>query len=170
MTSKFGLSGVHGPNATGPDGDTWIYGADLVVKWRPTNDNRGWPFVLWESEIFQRDYHADAFASDAIGIAEDTLHDWGIYTQCLYGFHPRWAAGLRFEYATGSGDSLDGRNSDPFRDDGYRVSLLCVWRVSEFARFRLQYNFDQAEHLEEDAHSVWLGIEFLYRVHAAHKY
>ena len=177
--AKLGISGVFGPNASGPDGDTRIYGADLKVRWRPTNNFRGWPFVLWQSEIMQRDYTADRLFDDsdpgnAIDLPRETLRDWGLYTQALYGFSYGWAAGLRYEYASGSEASVltfNGRDGDPFRDDRHRISPLLVWHPSEFSRLRLQYNYDRAEHLEhKDGHSVWLGVEFLYGAHPAHKY
>jgi hypothetical protein len=179
VTTKLGVSGLYGPNATGPDGDTWIYGADLKLRWRPANHFRGWPFVLWQSEAMKRDYKADAFFDDSdpdniIHLPKQTLRDWGFYTQLLYGFTYGWAAGLRYEYASGSGESVlafDGRKNDPFRDDRHRVSPLLVWQPSEFSRIRLQYNYDRADHLANtDAHSVWLGVEFLYGKHPVHKY
>jgi len=179
LTTKAGVSGLFGPNATGPDGHTYIYGADLKLTWRPTNNFRGWPFVLWQSEAMKRDYRADRFFDDSdpeniIDLPRATLRDYGFYTQALYGFTYGWAAGLRYEYATGSGESVltyDGRRNDPFRDDRHRVSPLLVWHPSEFSRIRLQYNYDRADHLERsDAHSVWLGVEFLYGAHPAHKY
>jgi hypothetical protein len=174
--AKLGVSAVFGPNASGPDGRTTIYGGDLKVRWRPANHFRGWPFLLWESEIMQRNYKADNVdgidANDnPFSLPRQTLYDWGLYTQALYGFQYRWAAGLRFEYARGSGASVQGRDSDPFRDTRYRVSPLLVWHPSEFSRLRLQYNYDRADHLEQrDAHTVWLGIEFLYGAHPAHTY
>jgi hypothetical protein len=64
-----------------------------------------------------------------------------------------------------------GRDADPFRDDRYRVSPLLVWYASEFARLRLQYNYDRADHLTNDrAHSVWLVLEALIGTHPAHKF
>lgn len=176
ITAKVGLSGLHGPNATGDDGETAIYGADLVVKWRPGYRERGWPFLIWESEAMRRDYKAASYfdysdPSNVIDLKEEALKDWGIYTQILYGFTPGWAAGLRYEYAAGSGDSVDGRDSDPFRDDRTRVSPLLTWMPSEFSRFRVQYNYDRAEYLsDKEAHSVWLGVEFMYGAHAVHKF
>lgn len=163
VTSKLGVSALFGPNATGPDGRTIIYGADLKLTWRPVRHFRGWPFVRWQSEFLQRDYRVDG---------ADTLHDWGLYTQLLYGFVHRWAAGLRFEYATGSGTSIVDRATDPFRDKRYRVSPLLAWYVSEFARIRLQYNFDDAQHLDGDgrAHTVWLVFDGLFGAHPAHTY
>ena len=170
--AKLGFSGGFGPNATGPDGYTEIYGTDLKVRWRPTDNFRGWPFFLWQSEVMARDYTADS--NPAFDLPRETLHDWGLYTQALYGFYYGWAAGLRYEYASGSGESVGpyaGREADPFRDDRHRISPLLVWQPSEFSRIRLQYNYDRADHLEhKDANSVWLGVEFLYGAHPAHKY
>jgi hypothetical protein len=174
--AQLGGSAVFGPNASGPDGRTTIYGGDLKVRWRPGDHFRGWPFLLWESEIIRRDYKADSFdGSDPTGnpltLPAQTLHDWGVYTQLLYGFSYGWAAGVRVEYASGSGASVGGRAADPFRNDRYRVSPLLVWHPSEFSRLRLQYNYDRADHLtQRDAHTVWLGLEFLYGAHPAHKY
>lgn len=175
VTSKLGFSALFGPNATGPDGRTLIYGADLKVVWRPVRNFRGWPFLRWQTEFVQRDYTADAFAGEidgeAVTLARETLRDWGVYSQGLYGFAYRWAAGFRFEYASGSGASIDGRDADPFRSDRLRLSPLLIWYASEFARIRLQYNRDRADHLSDNgAHSVWLGFEILIGAHPAHKF
>ena len=186
VSGQLGVSGLLGPNATGPDGRTVIYGADLVLKWKPLATDRGWPFVVFESEIMARHYKADSFfgcpveeqeeedCDDPLALSGDTLHDWGGYAQLLYGFRRGWAAGLRYEYATGSGDSVelfDGRSGDPFRDDRHRISPLLVWYPSEFSRVRFQYNYDRAEFLDEDdAHSFWVGLEFLFGSHPAHRF
>ena len=181
-TTKFGFSGLLGPNNTGPGGSTRIYGADLKVKWRPAVNEGGWPFLMWQSEIMARDYRTDGFFSDAGGTVIDlpatTLHDWGFYTQLLYGFHRDWAAGLRLEYVSGdkasvisSGDTLVfNREEDPYRDNRIRISPLLSWYLSEFSRFRLQFNYDHADHLDHDAYSAWIGAEFLIGSHPAHKY
>jgi hypothetical protein len=177
LTGQVGLSATFGPNATGPDGWTRIYGTDLKLRWRPETSFRGWPFVVWETEVMGRQYLAASFVDDSdpdnpVALPQATLGDWGLYTQVMYGFRYRWAAGLRFEYATGYGESVpDGREADPFRDDRYRISPLLLWQPSEFSRFRLQYNYDHADHLARgSAHSVWVGAEFLYGAHPAHKY
>jgi hypothetical protein len=178
-TWLFGLSGAFGPNATGPDGNTQVYGADLTMKWKPAQNERGWPFVTWETEAITSPYRADNFVDpgDDFRLAGDDLTDWGFYTQVLWGFKPRWAGGLRYEYVNGSGDSLDedlapiSHNDDPFRDDRHRIAPLLAWYPTEFSRFRLQYNYDHAAHLAgRDAHSFWLGMEWLYGAHAAHKF
>jgi outer membrane receptor protein involved in Fe transport len=125
----------------------------------------------------RRDFTADRFLDDSnpeeiITLPRRTLHDWGLYTQLLYGFRYGWAAGVRYEFAGGSGASIGGRKDDPFRADRHRVSPLLLWQPSEFTRIRLQYNFDHADHLDGDeiANAVWLGFEWLYGAHPAHEY
>lgn len=177
LTGVVGFSGLYGPNATGPHGDTWIYGMDMKWRWRPLNHFRGYPFLQWQTEIMQRDFTADRFVKSAspdatVTVPGRTLHDWGLYTQLLYGFSYGWATGLRYEYVGGSGQSVGGRKHDPFRADRHRVSPLLAWHPTEYSRIRLQYNFDYAKHLTggKDAHSLWLGFEIMYGAHAAHVY
>jgi hypothetical protein len=188
LSGQLGLSGLRGPNASGSDGRTRIYGADLVVKWRPLRTDRGWPFLVFESELLRRSYRADAFfgcpgddptaCGTPLFVPEDTLRDWGLYTQLLWGFRRNWAMGVRYEYATGDGMSFNietgrfvSQQQDPFRDDRHRVSPLLVWHPSEFSRLRMQYNYDRADHVDgKDAHSFWAGIEFLFGAHPAHSY
>jgi hypothetical protein len=182
-SSQVGVSGVLGPNATGSSGRTAIYGLDGVLKWRPLSTDRGWPFVILEGEVLRRDYKADSFfgcpldepdCDDPFSLSSKTLRDWGTYAQVLWGFRRGFAAGLRYEYASGSGASVGGfgsRREDPFRDDRHRVSPLLTWYPSEFSRVRLQYNFDRADFLEKSrAHSVWLGLEFFFGSHPAHRF
>ncbi len=65
LTSETGLvlgtNFLHGPNSTGGDGQTWIYGADFKLRWRPHNNFRGWPFFLWQTEVHKRDYTASYY-------------------------------------------------------------------------------------------------------------
>ncbi len=185
-STQLGVSGLLGPNATGGDANTWIGGADVVFKWRPLKTDRGWPFLKLEGEFLYRGYEADGFfgcletrdeeegCDDPVAIGGDTLSDWGLYAQMLWGFRRNWSTGIRYEYGTGSGASIlryQGRSEDPFRDNRHRVSPLLVFQPSEFSRLRLQYNYDKADFLRDgDAHSVWAGVEFLFGSHPAHRY
>lgn len=181
VSTQAGASALYGPNRTGSRGDTWIYGADWVVKWRPTTHRRGWPHVIWQSEVMARDFRADRYShvhddGSVETLSGDRLHDWGLYSQVLYGFLENWDVGARYEFATGSGSSLEdlapvGRRGDTLRNDRQRYSLLLMYRPTEFTRLRLQYNYDQADHLDGgDDHSVWLGFEVLIGSHPAHGY
>jgi hypothetical protein len=116
--------------------------------------------------------------------APDRLSDRGVVLQAVWGFHPGWTVGLRYERVTASGDSLlettddtSGdtfqsldRNSDPMRDDRTRWTPLIGYAPSEFAHFKLQYDYDRADHLDRPVHSVWLGMEFLIGTHPAHTF
>lgn len=183
VTWQLGASALLGPNATGPEGDTQIFGVDLSRRRTPCEDEHDWPVSLWTSEFMIRRYAAERY-SEPRGVAPpghailpaETLWDWGFYTQVLRGFRPRWAWGIRYEYVSGSGDSLDAdlrpidRNQDPFRDNRHRLSPLLAYSPSEFSRFRFQYNFDYAWHLpSKNAHSFWLGAEFILGAHPAHR-
>jgi hypothetical protein len=186
LATKLGVSALFGPNASGSDGRTTITGMDVKMTWRPANNFRGWPFLKWQTEWIWRHYQADNFVAaegeehdeeeeETHGhesLASDILNDWGLYSQLLYGFRYRWAAGLRFEYADASGpDAETPRDQDPFRDQRFRLSPLLAFQPTEFSRLRLQYNYDWAEHLDgHDAHSVWLGLEVLLGAHPAHQY
>ncbi|MEW6774660.1 MAG: TonB-dependent receptor [Bdellovibrionota bacterium] len=180
VSVQLGLSGLAGPNGTSENTRTWIYGADLVLKWRP-GGAKGWPFFILEGEFAGRSYESAAVASPVV--PEETLHDYGFYAQGLWGFHTGWAAGFRYEYATGKEEGVDTlggtvvpRSEDPFRDNRHRLSPILVWHPSEFLRLRLQYNFDRAAHLAlsapsgKNAHSVWTGVEFLIGSHPPHQY
>lgn len=184
-STQVGVSYLHGPNATGSDGRTRILGVDGVLKWRPLVSDRGWPFLKLEGELLRRHYHADSFSGCAgepddgagcepLSLSSRTLRDWGGYLQVLWGFRRPWAAGIRYEYASGSGESVgvfEGRSSDPFRDDRQRITPLLVFHPSEFSRVRLQYSYDRTDFSEREAnHTVWLGLEFGLGPHAAHAY
>ena len=172
LTTKLGLNVLYGPNSTGDDAETLIYGADLKMTWRPATSFRGYPFLTWQTEIMKRDFDIDknnpAFEP---GVTSDQLEDYGLYSYLLYGFKHGWAAGLRGEVVSGSGTG-EGNRADNFsRDDRFRISPMLVWQTSEFSRFRLQYNYDNADHLpDDDAHTVWLGAEVSFGAHPAHKY
>lgn len=164
-TSQLGFSGLLGPNASGPDADTQVWGVDGMAKWRPSRHRAGWPFVKLEGEWLYRRYQTDEQANDV-----GTLRDWGGYAQVEWGFRERWSLGLRGEYASGSGDGKLARSDDPHRQDRLRVSTLLSLYRSEFARWRLQYSYDRQRFLDEDdAHSLWLVLEFALGAHPAHR-
>ncbi|HYE06089.1 MAG TPA: TonB-dependent receptor [Planctomycetota bacterium] len=186
VTTKGGVSALYGPNRSGRDGETLIYGADVAVKWTAPDAIQGYPFVLIEAEAMKRDYDAaegefdpdDAVPGDEVALPGDRLEDWGFYAQGLWGFTRGWAAGLRYDYAAADGDSFSVDDAafvdaadDEARNDRHRLSPLVIWNPSHFARIRLQYNYDRADHLVDDeAHSVWLGCEFLIGAHPAHRF
>ncbi|MBI1925329.1 zinc-regulated TonB-dependent outer membrane receptor [Candidatus Poribacteria bacterium] len=166
MTMVWGGSALFGPNASGEETRTTILGTDLYFKWRPLSTVRGWPFITWQSEVMWRNYEAGSFIhADGDMIPQEDLKDWGFYSQLLYGFRPRWVAGIRGEYATGE-DS-----TDPMQDRRYRLSANLTFYPSEFSKWRLQYNYDVSESKDDKPiHAVFLEWEFLMGAHGAHQF
>lgn len=195
---KLGTSAATGPNAGGETTRSTVWGADLAAKWTPSGGERGWPFVLAEAEYLERRYGVEAVSAigsgldGTLGTGDDltseapggTLVDRGLVVQTIWGFHPGWSVGLRYEFATGSGESIRldqdagggteivaiGRGADPARCNRQRWSPLLAWQPSEFTHFRLQYDHDRSDALDHPAHSVWLGAEFLIGAHPAHTF
>ena len=165
QTLVLGLTAGFGPNDTGGDRNTQIYGADVYWKWKPANAESGFPFVSWQTEVLYQRFEAGA--DPAAGLAGETLRDWGFYSQVLWGFKKRWVAGLRGEYANGNEGAFDP--GDVFRGERTRVSPDLTFYPSEFSKIRLQYNYDQGE-LFGTEHSVWMQVEFLLGAHGAHKF
>jgi hypothetical protein len=182
VETKLGLSWMGGPNATGVGERSDLIGADLVSGFKPMHG----PFSAIKASFEAIYRRAGAPESEELGadgavgggddftVAADTLTDWGLYAQVELGMGEHWGVGLRGEYATASGDSVetDGvidHDDDAMRDTRIRVSPVLTYRPSEFSRLRLQYDYDRAEHLEDGtAHSVWLGLDVLIGAHPAH--
>ncbi|MSU70547.1 MAG: hypothetical protein EXS39_07200 [Opitutaceae bacterium] len=162
-----GLSGAFGPNNTDPHSRTEVYGADFFWKWKPPTAAQGFPFVTWQTEALVRRFGAAADPLAPVPLRAETLRDSGVYSQLVYGFLPRWNAGVRADYVTGNAAAFDA--SDPFRGERYRFSPELTFLPSEFSKIRLQYNHDHGD-LFGTAHSIWMQLEFGLGAHTAHKY
>lgn len=161
------VSFARGPNATGPDAETSLAGFDFYGKWKPVANDHGWPFASLQLEAMERRYDAAAQAlDDGSLLPAERLIDRGAYLQGLWGFRRRWVAGLRFDWADGRGDTAD----DPLRDLRRRWATNLTFYPSEFSKLRLQYNRDEAEHLDDIVSSLLLQFEFLYGAHGGHKF
>ena len=211
QTLLVGGSGAFGPNNSGASGDTdtRLYGADVTWKWQPRDHQGGFPFVSMQSEFLVRNYQAGFFDWDEDGnggdgdadgfvdegiltdpltglpavLTPETLTDYGLYSQLLYGFKRGWVAGLRGDYlwarrgqyemrglglADGAG-GIDPVGIDLERGSRWRISPNLTWYPTEFSKIRLQYNYDNRDQIGVD-HSLWLQFEMALGAHAAHKF
>ena len=165
LSMNVGFSGLIGPNTSGRSTETTIVGTDVYLKWQPAYVQRGFPFVSWHTEVLQRHYEA----GDSADPTQETLKDWGLFSQVLWGLRPGWVAGLRAEFAEADGGV--STDDDPFRDRRKRLSPNLTWYPSEYSKLRLQYNRDWAEHLDGgNADSLFLQMEFSLGSHAAHTF
>jgi hypothetical protein len=190
QTLVAGASAAFGPNGTGSEADTQIYGVDLFWKWKSPQQHGGFPFVSWQTEAMLRRFQAGAFNGDVNGngivdtgdqdlngdgipdvLPRETLTDYGVYSQIAWGFRKGWVTALRGDYVFpdqhAAYESIVG--SDPERASRWRISPNLTYYPSEFSKIRLQYNFDHRNGIGDD-HSVWMQFEFLLGAHAAHKF
>jgi len=170
LTLLAGASAAVGPNASGVDTATQIYGVDAYLKWKSANHQSGFPFVAWQTEAMLRRYEAGAYdGSDPAQpepLPAEALTDYGFYAQLTYGFRRGWVVGLRGDWVSGESGAFA---PDPSRDPRWRISPNLTWFPTEFSKLRLQYNLDDREEEGMD-HSVWLQMEFTLGAHAAHKF
>ena len=165
-----GVSGAFGSNETGANSRTQIYGADLLYKWKSSHAEGGFPFVKWQTEFMYRRFQAGHGADDSFPVAE-TFHDWGLYSQVLWGFKKGWVAGIRGDYV----DMQDSRLTDDLdRQSRWRLSANLTWYPTEFSKIRLQYNQDFLEEnfflSARQVESIFLQWEFILGSHGAHKF
>ncbi|MEO8201812.1 MAG: hypothetical protein ABI679_14880, partial [Gemmatimonadota bacterium] len=168
QTLLVGASAAFGPNNSGPDARTRIFGADLYWKWKSATAMAGFPFFSLQTEVLVRRYAAgrrESADDPTVTLPAERLKDWGTYAQLLWGIKPRWVAGLRGEVADGDSAAF----VSDLRARRYRVSPNVTWYPSEFSKVRLQYNYDDRQGIGTD-HSLWLQVEFILGAHAAHKF
>ena len=88
-----------------------------------------------------RRFEAGRGIDQSFPVAE-TFHDWGMYSQVLWGFKKGWVAGVRGDYL----HMQDSRfTDDDDRQSRSRVSANLTWYPTEFSKIRLQYNHDFLE-------------------------
>ena len=170
--TQFGLSAMTGPNSTGPDANTTLLGADLVLRWTSPKQRQGYPYFRLEAEAIQRSFEAASGVQNGLSYTAEDLDDWAWLVQGVYGFYHRWSAGLRMEQTGGAGASFAQlRSADPSRSDRTRISPILTFKPSEFSKASLQYNHDRADHLTDKTQSsVWLSVEVLLGSHPAHNF
>ena len=170
QTVLAGVSGAFGSNETGATSRTQIYGGDLLYKWKSPRAEGGFPFVKWQSEVMYRRFEAGRGIDESFPVAE-TFHDWGMYSQVLWGFKKGWVAGVRGDYLQNQDSKY---TNDPSRQDRSRVSGQITWYPTEFSKLRLQYNHDFIDESEffagRDVDSLFLQFEFILGAHGAHKF
>lgn len=170
QTVLAGVSGAFGSNETGANSRTQIYGADLLYKWKSSHAEGGFPFVKWQTEFMYRRFQAGHGADDSFPVAE-TFHDWGLYSQVLWGFKKGWIAGIRGDYVHMQ-DSMFTDDLD--RQSRWRLSANLTWYPTEFSKIRLQYNQDFLQEnfflSAREVESVFLQWEFILGSHGAHKF
>ncbi|MCF6150250.1 MAG: hypothetical protein E3K37_16545 [Candidatus Kuenenia sp.] len=182
QTLMLGSSASFGPNSTGGDQDTIIYGIDMFWKWKSKTAEAGFPFVTWQTEVMGRRFEAGE--EEEHGLSNDVFHNWGAYSQINWGFKKRWVAGFRADYVDGleevfveehEEEGHEEEEGNHHHGDGLgfervRLSPNITFFPTEFSKIRLQYNYDNILGDDRTEHSVFLQFEFLLGSHGAHKF
>ena len=157
-----GLSANFGPNSTGRDNRTDIYGADLYLKYRPLSAPEP-PTVSLHTEWFYRRRQ----------VPEALLQDYGQFTELMWHFSLRWAAAGRYEFGSAAYDTSGTVALDPldpqWLQTRQRASASLSFYPTEFSRFRLQESRDMPGYRD----AIWatfLTAEVVVGAHGAHAF
>jgi hypothetical protein len=158
-----GLSSALGPNPTGRDNRTDVFGADLYLKYRPITRASHATLALQSEWIYRRRQ-----------IPDDLLWDVSGYAQLVWRFAKRWACAGRWDYGSPAFDRTGGASSaDPLDpewiDSRHRVSANVSFWPTEFSRFRLQGSRD-APGWRDPIWATFLAAELVTGAHGSHPF
>jgi len=169
-TILFGFSAAHGTTKTadesnntvhGINGNTTIYGADLLVK----NYFNSYSYISWQSEILYRDADID----NTLTKNADDYQQSGAYSQLVYAYNQNWRAGFRFDTMFQDTTAVD---SHKMRN---RYTVMADYSPSEFSRIRAQYAHNSAftnttTGQQKDIDTFILEINLAIGAHGAHNF
>lgn len=158
------------------DGDAWFAGLDLVYKYNGQGVMGHRNLTLQAEYMFRNlelDYKSRQFASSSDFITtHENRQDWkqdGLYVQGVYGFLPRWNAGLRFDAMGLNNDGFEGRGTPVDFGTSYRYTGQLTYSPTEFSQLRAQVSYSDLA----DDDSMWLAL-LQYNVslgaHGAHSF
>ena len=116
-----------------------IWGLDLVYKYDGTGAE-GHRDFKFQTEYLRSTKDLSIRSSphpEALGASRTFTSD-GLYAQAVYGFAPKWTAGLRYDIF-GMTNQVSGGATDQDFGSSDRWTLDITWNLSEFSRLRAQY-------------------------------
>lgn len=157
LSLLLGLSGATGPNASGRDNRTDVFGVDAYLRFRPVTYQSSLVVTLQSEWLYRRRQVPRALLEDLTG-----------YAQALVRFAERWAVAGRFELGTPASapDPLDPE----WTSTRHRTALALTFWPTEFSRLRLQGSLDVPTWRDEPVWAVFLAGEFVIGAHGAHAF
>lgn len=155
-------------------GKAWLIGTDWVYKYDSPRaygqgDVRVQAEYLYQVKDLDLIYHASQAA--AVGQTRKFTQD-GLYLQAIYGFAPRWEAGLRYE-VVGLINKLENASGTLREwDNSNRWGLNLTFRPTEYSLLRAQFtrgNYSISGE-EETANQFWLQYQLSLGTHGAHTF
>ncbi len=155
-------------------GDSTLYGADLVVK----HFFDSYSFLSLQSEYLSRKMDGEQFSSIDLTVIPYTYNtiamtkeQSGFYSQLVYAYDKNWRTGVRYDAITQNDVSVASAFAPT---DMHKYTLMAEYYTSEFARFRLQYDRNEALY-NEDAQkqsidTLIFQVNISIGAHAAHSF
>ncbi len=151
----WGVSAQFGPNPTGQNNRTEIYGTDLYLRYRPVQSAERRSLSLHGEWMYRRQQRPGTI-----------LIDQGGHLSIIAQIFLRWETAIRFEKIIGQADPLLdptwGRPED-------RYSFQLTFFPTHFSRLRFQLQHMQTSQMQS-GFGVMLGLETLIGTHGAHQY
>jgi hypothetical protein len=158
-----GVSVANGPNNTGHDNRTDVYGVDLFLRYRPTAGEDPTVLSLQTEWLYRRRQ-----------VPGDLLQDLTGYVYAFWRFDLRWALAARYELglpATGLAGRVADDPLDPeWTRPRHRLSANLTFWPTEFSRIRLQAAADVPTWRTAPTISAFLAFEFAVGAHGAHAF
>lgn len=164
LSLGWGLSAAFGPNGTGRDNRTEVYGTDVYLKWRPISDPSNPHSVSLTVEWLHRRRQ----------VPDDVLWDLTGYAQLLWRFSRRWSVAGRWEHGTparGLGGEVAADDLDPeWTSARHRAAVSLTFWPTEFSRFRAQLSADVPTWLDDPIWAGFLTAELVAGAHGSHDF
>jgi len=147
-------------------GNSTLYDLELYYKWKPSRDQS---FSI-QSEYMLRDQHGNLQYLDPDALSSLSRDQDGFYVQAVYQWG-RWRFGARYDLLSIFKDEylLEGQQQN-FDPRPWRASAMIEWNLSEFARLRVQYDYDMSSGSGTPTNLFFLQAIFGIGAHAAHSF
>ncbi len=148
-------------------GDGKLYGADLVVLYALDS----YRSFKWQTEWLSRELDGTQYTPSAS--SDINKKQSGLYSQLIYTHDKNWRMGVRYDTIYQNDITKDGVDMNEV-DDFNKYSAMIEYHTSEFARFRLQYNRNEAMYnedgLRQNLDTIMLQANIAIGAHAAHAF
>ncbi len=147
-------------------GDSKLYGFDFTLK----HYFDSYSFFKLQGEVLYREMDGAKMDENGTVVSPTvTKEQAGTYLQAIYAPNKTWATGLRYDrFFKNTINDVDSA------DDLAKYSAMIEYKTSEFARFRLQYNRNEALSADEegrvDMNTVIFSANISIGAHGAHAF
>ncbi len=165
-------------NAFSGKSRTWVL--DATLKWIPPGDTSGRQLELQGEFMRRKETGELTFDTEGLALADAfSSEPSGWYVQSVYGFRPRWRAGLRYDSLDSGSPDIGLVSSGTLPVEAFpallaaeteRISVMLDWSPSEFSRLRAQYAWDDARDAGDRDRQFLLQYLLGIGAHGAHKF